>query len=61
MPILDFFNCEIVGLSMEDKMRKELCIQAFENACQLQNTRGMSIHSDSLSQYTSYGFWECLT
>lgn len=59
-PILDCFNGEIVGLAMDNNMRKELCIQAFENACRSQNARGMIIHSDRGSQYTSYGFRECL-
>lgn len=60
VPILDCFNGEIVGLAMDNNMRKELCIQAFENACRSQNAQGMIIHSDRGSQYTSYGFRECL-
>ena len=32
-PVWDCFNGVIVGLAMDDNMRKELCIQAFENAC----------------------------
>jgi hypothetical protein len=31
--VLDCHNVEIVGLSMADHMRKELCITAFENTC----------------------------
>src|SRR5690606_12196438 len=44
--VLDCFNGEILGLAMGDNMRKELCIQAFENACKARNARGMIFHSD---------------
>ncbi len=44
--VLDCYNGEIVGLAMDDNMRKELCIQAFENACKASNARGMIYHSD---------------
>lgn len=54
--VLDCFNGEIVGLAMDDNMRKELCIEAFENACKLQNARGMIFHSDRGSQFTSATF-----
>jgi len=60
-PVLDCFNGEIVGLAMDDNMRKELCITAFENACRARNARGMIIHSDRGSQYTSKGFRDCLS
>ncbi|TLS52516.1 IS3 family transposase, partial [Paenibacillus antri] len=58
--VLDCFNGEIVGLAMDDNMRKELCIQAFENACKARNARGMMYHSDRGSQFTSYAFRESL-
>ncbi|MNE01630.1 Integrase core domain protein [compost metagenome] len=58
--VLDGFNGEIVGLAMDDNMRKELCIQAFENACKARNARGMIFHSDRGSQFTSHTFRECL-
>jgi len=58
--VLDCFNGEIVGLAMDDNMRKELCIQAFENACKARNARGMIFHSDRGSQYTSQAFRDCL-
>lgn len=58
--VLDCFNGEIVGLAMDDNMRKELCIQAFENACKARNARGMVFHSDRGSQFTSHAFRECL-
>lgn len=58
--VLDCFNGEIVGLAMDDHMRKELCIQAFENACRAKNARGMIFHSDRGSQFTSHAFRERL-
>ncbi|AVX21732.1 Transposase InsO and inactivated derivatives [Carboxydocella sporoproducens DSM 16521] len=58
--VLDCFNGEIVGLAMDDNMRKELCIQAFESACKSRNARGMIFHSDRGSQFTSYAFRESL-
>ncbi|WP_198960788.1 MULTISPECIES: IS3 family transposase [unclassified Cohnella] len=58
--VLDCYNGEIVGLAMDDNMRKELCIQAFENACKSRNARGMIYHSDRGSQFTSQAFRECL-
>lgn len=54
--VLDCFNGEIVGLSMDNNMRKELCIQSFENACKARNARGMTFHSDRGSQFTSHAF-----
>jgi transposase InsO family protein len=58
--MLDCFNGEIVGLAMDDNMRKELCIQAFENACTARHARGMVFHSDRGSQFTSHAFRESL-
>ncbi|MFX3636854.1 MAG: IS3 family transposase [Candidatus Pristimantibacillus sp.] len=58
--VLDCYNGEIVGIAMDDNMRKELCIQAFENACKARNARGMIFHSDRGSQFTSQAFRESL-
>ncbi|MFI2859298.1 IS3 family transposase, partial [Paenibacillus sp. JSM ZJ436] len=58
--VLDGYNGEIVGLAMDDNMRKEFCIQAFENACKARNARGMIVHSDRGSQFTSQAFRACL-
>ena len=41
-------------------MRKELCIDAFEQACRRHNAYGMILHSDRGSQYTSHKFRESL-
>jgi len=37
--VLDCFNGEFVGLPMDDNIREELCIQAFENDCKARNAR----------------------
>lgn len=58
--IMDCCGGEIVGLAMNDHMRKELCIQAFESACRTRYARGMVFHSDRGSQFTSYAFRESL-
>lgn len=58
--VLDCFNGEIVGIAMDNNMRKELCIEAFENACKARNARGMIFHSDRGSQFTSHAFRERL-
>ncbi len=55
-PVFDCFDGAIVGLSMDDNMRKELCIKAFEQACRSQNASGMILHSDRGSQFTSGDF-----
>jgi len=57
-PILDCFAGEIVGLSMDDNMRKELCIDAFTQACLRHNAFAMIFHTDRGSQYTSHKFRE---
>lgn len=58
--VLDCFNGEIVGIAMDDNMRKELCIQAFENACKARKAHTMIFHSDRGSQFTSHAFRTCL-
>lgn len=55
-PVLDCFDGAIVGLAMDDNMRKELCISAFEQACRRQKAFGMIFHTDRGSQYTSGDF-----
>jgi len=55
-PVLDCFDGQVVGLSMDDNMRQELCIGAFEQACFRYNAYGMIFHSDRGSQYTSEKF-----
>lgn len=60
-PVLDCFNGEIVGLAIDDNMRAELCVRAFENACNSHGARAMLLHSDRGSQFTSAAFRSCLT
>lgn len=59
-PVMDCFDGAIVGLSMDDNMRKDLCIEAFESAARRQNAYGMIFHSDRGSQYTSTDFRKSL-
>jgi len=59
-PVFDCFDGKIVGLAMDDNMRKELCISAFDQACRQEKASGMFLHSDRGSQFTSYGFREKL-
>jgi transposase InsO family protein len=58
--VLDCYNGEIVGLSMGDNMKKELCIHAFESACESRAAHGMILHSDRGSQFTSAAFRKTL-
>jgi transposase InsO family protein len=58
--VLDCYNGEIVGLSMDDNMKKELCIRAFESACGIHDAHGMILHSDRGSQFTSAAFRNAL-
>ncbi len=49
-----------MGLAMDDNIRKELCIRAFENACKARDARGMIYNSYRGSQITSHAFRESL-
>jgi transposase InsO family protein len=55
-PVFDCFDGAVVGLAMGENMRKELCIEAFEQACRRYKAYGMIFHSDRGSQYTSHDF-----
>lgn len=55
-PIMDCYNGEIVGLAMDNNMGAELCVRAFESACGSCRARGMLLHSDRGSQFTSASF-----
>lgn len=54
--ILDCFNGEIVGFSMADNMRAELCIRSVKNMKLDFGYHDMIIHSDRGSQFTSAAF-----
>lgn len=58
--VLDCFDSQIVGVSMDDNMRKELAVGAFEDACAQTGAKGMLCHSDRGSQYTSGAFRDAL-
>lgn len=55
-PVFDCFDGSVAGLAMDDNMRKELCIKAFEQACRRQKATGMILHTDRGSQFTSHDF-----
>ena len=56
-PVLDCFNGEILALKMQDNMKKELCIDTVKQLKQqYPNLRGVILHSDRGSQYTSEAF-----
>jgi transposase InsO family protein len=52
-PVLDCFDGQIVGLAMDDNMRKELCISSFEQACKQQAATG-TINSKKVHLYISH-------
>ena len=54
--VLDCFDGSIQGFQMAGHMRAELCVEAFENACRKSGARGMILHSDRGSQFTSGKF-----
>lgn len=52
--IMDLYGQKIIGLSMSDRMTKELVISALNNACNRYGTNpGCILHSDRGSQYCS--------
>lgn len=52
--IFDCYDLFVAGLAMADNMRTELCVQTVDNVCKsFGNIRGMIIHSNRGSQYTS--------
>ena len=60
--VLDCHNGEILSISMDDNMRKELCIRTVKEL-QMQygnKIRGAIFHSDRGSQYTSEAFRDAL-
>lgn len=52
--IIDCFDLQILGLSMDTNMKATLCEKTIENACKTYPLmRGCIVHSDRGSQYTS--------
>ena len=58
--VMDCFDGSIQGFHMDDNMRAELCVRALENACHSTKTKGMILHSDQGSQFTSQLFRKVL-
>jgi putative transposase len=59
-PVLDCFDGSIRGFKMDSNMRAELCVEAFERACRSDGAKGMILHSDRGSQFTSSIFRKAL-
>jgi len=60
-PIFDCYGGEIISLSMDTNMKKELCIQAVKDAYRTRKPgSGVIIHSDAGSQYTSEDYKKTL-
>ena len=52
--IFDCYDLGVLGLSMADNMRAELCVETVRNACKTYpQMRGAILHSDRGAQYTS--------
>lgn len=58
--MLDCFDGSIQGFHVDGHMRAELCVKALEDACRKSGARGMIVHSDRGSQFTSHLFREVL-
>jgi len=59
--VFDCFDGAIVGLSMREHMRTELCLSALESAVfRYRPSPRLVFHSDRGSQYTSKGYRSCL-
>ena len=54
--VFDCFDNLCLGLSLADNMRKELCMETFEQAARRYDLSGALAHSDRGSQYTSEDF-----
>lgn len=54
--IFDCFNNETVGLCMDDNMRAQLCVRTLRQAMGFHHAKGVILHSDRGSQYTSEEF-----
>jgi transposase InsO family protein len=59
-PIFDCYDGSIRGFRMDDNMRADLCVEAFQNACRDDGAEGMILHSDRGTQFTSQRFRKVL-
>jgi len=58
--IFDCFDSHVMGLCMDNHMRAELCVRTLRQAMGLHKAKGVILHSDRGSQYTSGEFRECV-
>ena len=59
--VMDLCSRKIIGYAYGTSMTAELAVKAVENAClNVRDTKGIILHSDLGSQYTSQAFEDCL-
>ena len=60
--VMDLCSRKIIGYAYGASMTAELAVKTVENAClNVRDTRGIILHSDLGSQYTSQAFEDCLS
>lgn len=60
--VMDLCSRKIIGYAYGTSMTAELAVEAVQNAClNIRDTRGIILHSDLGSQYTSQAFESCLS
>ena len=60
--VMDLCSRKIIGYAYHTSMTAELAVKAVENAClNVRDTKGILLHSDLGSQYTSWAFEDCLS
>ena len=59
--VMDLCSRKIIGYAYGTSMTADLAVKAVENAClNVRDTKGIILHSDLGSQYTSQAFEDCL-
>lgn len=58
--IFDCFDNHVMALCMDDNMRASLCVRTLNQAMGLHRAKGVILHSDRGSQYTSSEFRLCV-
>ncbi len=60
--VIDLCSRKMIGYAYGTAMTAELAVKAVENAClNVRDTKGILLHSDLGSQYTSKVFEDCLS
>ncbi len=54
--LFDCYDLAVIGLSMDTNMKAGLCVKTLESAAKAYAVKGMIVHSDRGSQYTSYKY-----